>query len=87
MKETMWDDPPYILDIEGLDDPHAREVSPDTAAGRRWIGVRFDCCGAYTRVYVNRQKTAYEGKCPRCLRTVKVRIGPGGTNARMFKAT
>lgn len=53
---------------------------------RRFVGVRFDCCSIYTRVYVNRDGTAYEGRCPRCARSVRLAIGPGGTDARFFTA-
>ena len=58
--------------------------SSDT--GRRFVGVHFICCDVYTRVYINRAATAYEGNCPKCAKRVRLRVGPGGTDARFFTA-
>ncbi len=80
----MSDEPAYHLDLNGLGDE--AETPTEASRGRRWIGVRFDCCGVYVRVYRNRAGTAYEGRCPRCLRQVRARIGPEGIEARFFAA-
>lgn len=83
----MADDPSYILDLEGLadqpDQPDRREAG---LQARPWIGIQFECCAVYTRIYRNRQGSAYEGHCPRCSRPIRVAIGPGGTSNRMFRA-
>ncbi|UKI40761.1 MAG: hypothetical protein L6V95_11595 [Candidatus Melainabacteria bacterium] len=48
------------------------------------MGIYFECCNVYGRIYENKDKTAYVGRCPKCLRPIKVKIGEGGTNARFF---
>jgi hypothetical protein len=53
----------------------------------RFLGVHFACCDVYSRVYVNRARTAYVGHCPRCAGRVEFGIGPGGTSHRFFVAT
>ena len=84
----MADEQDYILEIQGLpgDQAAGDGSGPDTDAGRTWIGMQFGCCGVYTRIYRNREGTAYVGHCPRCARLVRVRIGPDGTHHRMFLA-
>ena len=51
---------------------------------RKYIGIRFNCCGLYVRIYANKEGTAYEGRCPKCAKPVKLKIGEGGTNNRFF---
>ena len=52
----------------------------------KFLGVHYECCNVYARAYVNKEKTAYTGSCPRCGKRVKVAIGPGGTDNRFFSA-
>jgi hypothetical protein len=53
---------------------------------RKFIGILFECCNIYQRIYVNSDGTAYVGRCPKCLQEVVVKVGPGGTDSRFFKA-
>ncbi len=52
----------------------------------KWIGVTFNCCRVYSRVYINKKGSAYQGRCPKCGRKVEVRIDPRGTDSRFFVA-
>ncbi len=85
---SVSDTPDYHLEVRGLaDSAGSNHVAPPGALkGRPWVGIRFECCGAYTRVYRNAEGTAYHGFCPRCGRTVTLRVGEGGTSARFFVA-
>lgn len=51
-----------------------------------FLGVMFECCNVYGRLYKNKEGTYYVGRCPRCLRELKIKIGDGGTNQRFFRA-
>ena len=51
-----------------------------------YLGIMFNCCNVYARIYKNKDGSAYVGRCPKCMRTVKVPVGEGGTNNRFFNA-
>lgn len=82
----MDDPPPYHLEVEGVEDTANFAGSATTLRDRPWIGIHFDCCGVYTRIYRNTDGTAYQGCCPLCLRRIKLRVGADGTSARFFTA-
>jgi hypothetical protein len=73
---------------------HLDIASPGPALGAssvrhessRFVGIHFVCCDVYSRVYANRERTAYVGHCPRCAKRVSLKIGPGGTDSRFFTA-
>ena len=55
---------------------------------RKFIGVWFECCHAYGRLYKSKDGTIYRGRCPKCLRSVQVRVdvnAENATNRRFFR--
>lgn len=78
-----------------MDDPGSQlDLSSDAAPTKgpgedrrgKFLGVTFECCGVYARIYQNRAGDAYEGRCPRCMGRIHVGIGPEGGNTRFFVA-
>ena len=82
----MADEPDYILDIPGVEGDPDNPPADESRSANKWIGVHFECCGVYARIYRNRAGNAYVGHCPRCQSRVQVSIGPDGTSQRMFRA-
>jgi hypothetical protein len=80
--------PDYIVDIDGVQSPGPSARIDDGASlrGRPWLAVQWKCCSVYSRIYRNKAGSLYEGRCPKCCRSVSVRVGPGGTSNRFFEA-
>lgn len=60
--------------------------SPTGGNKNPFLGIMFECCSVYARVYRNKEGTHYEGRCPRCGKPLKIKIGEGGTGQRFFRA-
>lgn len=56
---------------------------------RKYLGIWFDCCQTYGRIYKSKDGNAYRGRCPKCLRPVTVRISSNGegTDRRFFRGS
>ena len=59
----------------------------DEPKKRAYLGIWFECCRTYGRLYKNASGTSYVGRCPKCMRPVHVRIGGEGTNRRFFRGS
>jgi len=53
---------------------------------KKFLDILFECCNTYGRIYKNKEGTHYEGRCPKCMRLIQIKIGEGGTNNRFFRA-
>ncbi len=73
-----------FLDLSS--DPEPTGQARNGSQVRRFVGIQFACCSIYARIYVNKEETAYVGNCPKCLKRVEMKIGPGGTESRFFTA-
>ena len=82
----MSSEPEPDLHLDAVAPSDTVYENSNTLRGRQWVGIRFDCCDIYTRVYRNVEGTAYVGRCPQCLRGVRLRVGPDGTDSRFFVA-
>ena len=81
--------PRDIVDIDGFredppDDPRHSKERNQSEGARKFLSVHFNCCNTYGRLYPDAARTRYHGRCPKCGAGVQARIGPGGTNRRIF---
>ncbi len=72
--------------LDCYDDPTAARPV-DGREQRPHIGMLFECCGVYTRLYRHQEEGCYRGRCPKCLGTLVVRVGPDGVSTRIFRAS
>jgi hypothetical protein len=71
---------------EEFEEEKTSEEKSKKESEKKYLGIMFNCCRVYGRIYKNKEGTAYVGRCPRCMRTIKVPVGEGGTNQRFFNA-
>lgn len=81
--------PRDIVDIDGFredppDDPGGSRGKDQPQSGRKFLSVYFNCCNTYGRLYPDARRTRYSGRCPKCGAEVQAKIGPGGTDRRIF---
>jgi hypothetical protein len=62
------------------------EETENKRDSKKFLGIYFECCHVYGRLYQNIQGTHYVGRCPKCMANLKVPIGEKGSNRRFFKA-
>ncbi|MDB5356754.1 MAG: hypothetical protein JWN24_3207 [Phycisphaerales bacterium] len=75
----------YKLDLTSANiDARSRDGAPQN---RPYLSVLFACCNVYQRIYRSADGAVYQGRCPRCAKTVRFAVGEGGTSARTFIAT
>ncbi len=61
---------------------------PNNSEQRLFLGILLRCCNVYARLYLNANKTAYAGHCPRCAKPVRVEVvEQGGQTNRFFGTT
>ena len=66
------------------------EDTNQQSSKRKFLGIWFECCHVYGRLYQNKTGTQYVGRCPKCLRPVKVNINAqseNATNRRFFRGS
>ncbi len=73
--------------VEHIDRSEPARSAPGAANRvRPWIGVLFECCGVYARVYREPSVARYDGRCPRCGVPVTVRVSPEGVESSFIRA-
>jgi len=82
----MADRPEQQLNIRWPAEPEPGEADARKGKGRQWLGIHFECCNVYVRIYRRADEREYVGSCPECRGRVRVRVGAGGLEGRIFRA-
>ena len=56
------------------------------SSNRPWVGIHFECCDVYARIYRGADSPAYIGRCPQCGLPITIRVRPDGVNSRILRA-
>lgn len=72
----------FILEVEAME----KDTSIKKRPMRPHISIHFKCCNVYSRIYLNHKGDAFAGHCPRCAAPVRIRVGQGGSAARIWRA-
>ena len=51
---------------------------------RLFLGIVFKCCNIYSRIHLNKKRTAFVGWCPKCGKPARVKVSPTGSKSRFF---
>ena len=54
---------------------------------RPFVGIMFKCCKVYSRIYLNKNRDAFIGWCPKCGKKVTLKISPDGVDSQFFEVS
>lgn len=63
-----------------------KQPEPPPGGGKVY-GVYFHCIHQYVQARPMRGGTIHLATCPKCGKSVRIRVGEGGTNQRLFEAS
>ncbi len=64
-----------------------KEQNDAKAGGNPFLGIHFECCNVYLRVYRKPEERSYRGRCPKCLRTLEILVDEEkGISEKFFRA-
>ena len=74
------------IEVQDVED----DTNEQQSAQRKFIGIWFECCHTYGRLYKNKEGNLYTGRCPKCLRMAQIRVdstSEKATNRRFFRGS
>ncbi len=71
--------------MEWIEDNFRDESARESDGKKReFVGIFWECCKVYSRIYLNSRGTAFVGWCPKCARRVQMNISQSGSKSRFF---
>jgi len=58
----------------------------DSVTGRSYIGVHYECCQVYSRVYLKQEQKKQISHCPKCGNAFHIKFSENGTDSPFWLA-
>ena len=62
------------------------KIMEEKSNKREFLGVLFECCNVYGRIYKSKDGSCYRGMCPKCMKSVTIKVQQGGSSERFFRS-
>jgi len=72
------------MDLYDLNPKQNNGGAENKDSARPFLGVHFECCDVYLRLYRPKERPYYQGRCPKCGKPIVIPVGRGGSSSRFF---
>ena len=86
IQKELGDTEDLSVEIDEYRDQIKKRRKQSQRKSRQFLGIVFKCCNIYSRIHLNKNRTAFVGWCPKCAKPARVKVSPTGSKSRFFSA-
>ena len=85
-QKELGDTEDLSVEIDEYRDQIKKRRKQSQRKSRPFLGIVFKCCNIYSRIHLNKKRTAFVGWCPKCAKPARVKVSSTGSESRFFSA-